>query len=79
MTVASVTAAPKPSMVCLYPDEVSSMVRLKTCWFDEFPSPWTGAVIGDSMYVRFEFVQYADAVAALFSNKIARLEDRPKR
>lgn len=66
LTVASVTAAPKPVIVCLYPDVESSMLscHVFALLLGE-PLPRTGATIDVSFLERSEVVQKAVAPLCL--------------
>lgn len=55
VTVASVTAAPKPVTVCLWPEEVSSILSCHVDSDPGLPVPWTGAVTDDRRRLPAEF------------------------
>lgn len=66
LTVASVTAAPNPVIVCLYPAVESSMLSCHVlALLLEVPLPRTGAAIEESFLERSEVVQNAVAPLCL--------------
>lgn len=77
-TVASVTAAPKPVIFCLYPDEVSSTESVHVEAPSASPAPATGASNGLSWYVLSSDEQYdvAAEVALGLTGALATISGR---